>query len=120
MATEHVASGQWASFFQSFSRRHEGWLVKVEILGESIGAQVEVDSLPLSGISVEHDEGNPAVEITVQDKRGAHITHTVSDVRDVWVKTQDGADEALELAAVSAVTLITFRTAMMPDEVAGQ
>jgi len=119
MATEHVASGQWISFFQTFSRRHMGWLVKVEVLGERIGAQVEVDSLPLEGITLEHDEGNPSVEITVVDGEGVHITHMVSDVRDVWLKTEDGADQALELAAASAVTLVTFRSDEMPDAVVG-
>jgi hypothetical protein len=118
MATEHVASGQWISFFQSFSRRHAGWLVKVEVLGERIGAQVEVDSLPLEGITLEHDEGSPSVEITVVDRRGGHLTHMVSDVRDVWLKTEDGADQALELAAASAVTLVTFRSALVSDAVA--
>lgn len=119
MATEHVESVEWVSFFKSFSRRHEGWLVKVEVLGERIGAQVEVDSLPLEGISVDHDEGSSAVGITVQDSHGAHITHTVSNVHDVWLKTEGGADQALELAASSAVTLVTFRSASAPDAATG-
>lgn len=119
MATEHVATGQWVPFFQSFSRRHAGWLVKVEVLGETIGAQVEVDSLPLQGISVDDDEGKAAVEITVVDRQGAHVTHMVTGVLDVWLKTEDGADQALELAAMSAVTLVTFRSSVIPDSVAG-
>lgn len=118
MATEHVSTAEWMSFFQSFSRRHAGWLVKVEVLGERIGAQVEVDNLPLEGISYEHDGGNPAVEITVRDVRGAHITHTVADLYDVWLKTEDGADQALELETASTVTLVTFRSTMRSNSVA--
>ena len=36
-----IPEGDWRQFFDAFSRRHEGWLASVEILGSDIGQQVE-------------------------------------------------------------------------------
>ena len=91
----------------------------MEVLGEAVGAQVEVDNLPLEGITLEHDGGRPSIEITVASRSGAHITHMVSELDDVWVKTEEGADQALELCAASATTLVTFRSALRADAVDG-
>lgn len=50
----------WPSFFDSFSRKHQGWLATLEILGPDIGAQVEERELAFEGIT---DESNEAQAI---------------------------------------------------------
>ena len=53
MATQEIPRDEWREFFDGFSRRHEGWLVTVEVLGSDIGAQVEAYELPLVGVTAE-------------------------------------------------------------------
>ena len=36
-----IPRDEWAGFLDSFSRQHEGWLVRLEVPGAEIGAQVE-------------------------------------------------------------------------------
>jgi hypothetical protein len=38
---------EWAGYLDGFSRQHEGWLARVEVLGAEVGAQVEARELPL-------------------------------------------------------------------------
>ena len=41
MKTQEIPKNEWTGFFDSFSRKHEGWLVNLEIFGPDIGAQIE-------------------------------------------------------------------------------
>ena len=52
-----IPRGEWVKYLDGFSRRHEGWLVTVEVLGAEIGAQVEAQELPLEGITAELKAG---------------------------------------------------------------
>ena len=36
MKTKETPKNEWPEFFDSFSRKHEGWLVNVEILGRAL------------------------------------------------------------------------------------
>ena len=56
MKTREIPKEEWGGFFDNFSRRHEGWLVTLEILGPEIGAQIEERELALKGIVDEWDE----------------------------------------------------------------
>lgn len=115
MATLHVAPGDWASFCKAFSLAHTGWLVKLEVMGSRLGAQIEADGVPLEGISVEHDHGAPDIEITV-----GKVTHTIAHATNVWLKTSnEGADETLEIESPETVTLLTFRSALPSERVDG-
>ena len=111
---------EWPSFLDSFSRRHAGWLVNLEVLDPALGAQVEAAGVPLRGISVDHDHGPPALEITVGDRVRGEITHIIDRVSDMWLKAaENGSDETLEVQGRDGVVLITFRAAIRPEMVDG-
>ena len=125
MKTKEIPKNEWAEFFDGFSRKHEGWLVNVEILGPEIGAQVEVREMPLAGITDEwHEvEGNTIMIMTGAKPEG-HMTHSISHPMSVSLEQTDaGADAALAIKSNDGTTtLLRFRAAALPelmDAVAG-
>jgi hypothetical protein len=125
MQTKEIPKTEWTGFFDSFSRKHEGWLVNLEIFGPEIGAQVEQQHLALEGITDEWDEveGNTVIIMTGA-KPDAHITHSITHPTAVSLEqTDEGADAALAIKSNDGTTtLLRFRSAVLPelvDAVAG-
>ncbi|MGE0132990.1 MAG: DUF5335 family protein [Blastocatellales bacterium] len=110
-----IKQGQWAVFFDDFSKRNRSRATRVEIFGD-LGAQEEEHDLPLNGISVEETGPDaPQIEIMLGgaspgDPR--HLTHTIAHATRVLPKTSaDGRDEALEIEDASGVkTLLRFES----------
>jgi hypothetical protein len=125
MQTKEIPNNEWTGFFDSFSRKHEGWLVNLEIFGPEIGAQVEQQHLALEGITDEWDEvEGHTVIIMTGAKPDDHITHSITHPTAVSVEqTDDGADVALAIKSNDGTTtLLRFRSAVLPelvDAVAG-
>ena len=122
MQTQEIPRHEWNSFFDSFSRQHEGWLATLEVLGSDVGAQEEAHELPLEGVSVA-SETKKAESISISLGRTAedHISHTITKPEHVWLeKTDDGADAALEIeSADDSKTLLRFRSPVPPEFVDG-
>lgn len=120
MQTKEIPKNEWTPFFDSFSRKHEGWLVSLEIFGPEIGAQVEQRQLALEGIAHESDEveGN-TIMIMIGVKPDDHITHSISHPTAVSLEqTDEGADAALAIKSDDATTtLLRFRSAVLPEMV---
>jgi hypothetical protein len=82
----------WKAFFETFSRRHEGWLTSVEVYGSDIGERVEARSLPLEGISFDPGRGAHAVIlIMLGGTPHCHVTRSV--VRPVAVRMHRSEEE---------------------------
>lgn len=120
MQTRQIPKSEWAAFLDSFSRQHEGWLVKLEIFGPEIGAQVAETGLSLVGVTDEWDEvsGN-TITISAGTAPDSHITHPISHPTDVSVEqTEEGADVALSIKAADGTTaLLSFRATTLPETV---
>jgi hypothetical protein len=120
MQTKEIARTEWPSFFNSFSRAHEGWLATLEILGPDIGAQVEERELAFEGITDESDEahGN-TIMIMTGGRAENHVTHTITRPVEVSLeKTDEGADAALAIKSEDGVTaLLRFRSPVLPETV---
>ena len=117
--TIEIEPDDWSEFFDSFSRRHDGWLVTVELLAGTLGDQIEVENLPFRGITTDTRE-HRKLELRIADAAQRHLTHTIERPRRVWLKqSDDGADEVLEIEAEGAETLIHFRAAMPTEAVDG-
>lgn len=122
MQTREIPRDEWSTFFDAFSRSHEGWLATVEVLGRDIGAQVEANDLPLVGVTAELKGGETdTVSIIMGEATGDHITHTVTRPTHVRVEqTESGAVEALQVeSAEGSRTLLRFRSAVLPEMVDG-
>ena len=118
MKTKTIPRSEWPSFFDSFSRQHEGWLATLEIFATEIGAQVEERELTFEGIVHEYDEasGNQII-IMLGAKPDDHITHPIGRPTNVSLEqTDEGADVALGITSeVGAVALLRFRSPMLPE-----
>lgn len=118
MKATTIARNQWPSFFDGFSRRHEGWLVTLEVFQPEIGAQVEERDLALEGVTAELGNGGKGkIEIMIGGTPHHHITHIVLNPVEVSLEhTEDGANHALAIkSADDATTLLCFRPAMRPE-----
>lgn len=119
MATKEIPREAWTGFFDDFSRRHEGWLVTVEVLG-SVGAQVEARELPLLGITSDRDGGS-TISIMVGATPEGRATHIIGKPTHVRLEeAAAGVDRALQVESRSGeTTLISFRSAVAPEMVDG-
>lgn len=120
MQTKEIPKNEWTGFFDSFSRKHEGWRVSVEIFGSELGAQIEQREVALEGITDEWDEveGNTIMIMTGVKPEG-HITHSITHPTAVSLEqTDEGADVALAIKSNDGtMTLLRFRSAVLPEMV---
>ena len=121
MSTQEIGRDEWSAFFNGFSLRHQGWLVTVEVFGFDIGAQVEARELPLQGITAElKRSGEDVISIIVGNMSEGHVTHRiVAPTRVMLKRTEEGADEAVEIESAERTTLVRFRSAVPPEMVDG-
>jgi hypothetical protein len=120
--TREIPRSEWNSFFDRFSRQHEGWLATLEILGKDIGAQEEAHDLPLEGLSLASGENDTeAISIDLGNTPDDHVTHAVIEPAHVWLEqTAEGANAALEIEASDGTqTLLRFRSALPSEMVDG-
>lgn len=120
MQTRQIPKSEWPAFLDCFSRQHEGWLVKLEILNPDLGAQVEEKGLALAGLTDEWDEaeGN-TIMIMAGNKPDDHVTHWINNPTEVSLeRTDEGADVALSIKSADGTTaLLSFRAAVLPETV---
>lgn len=121
MITREVTRDEWTSFFNTFSKQHEGWLATLEILGDEVGAQKEAVELPFEGISLNAEDEAKSLTINFGKTAKDHVSHTVERPRHVWLKeTAEGAHHSLEIEEEgNQKTLLRFRSPVLPEFVDG-
>jgi hypothetical protein len=100
MQTREIPREEWRSFFEAFSRMHEGWPVTVEALGDDIGVQVEAAAIPLGEVTAENEpDGRCVINLILGGaETPSPVTHIIDDARRVFVEeTEDGMDVSLEI-----------------------
>lgn len=112
--TAEIPRNEWRNFFDRFSSVHEGWPVRVEILGEqSYG--LEATGVELEGVIADVRPQGAAISVVLgSDDR---LIHSVPDADQVYVtQSEEGADEALYIKSRGGFnTLITFRRPVLPQ-----
>jgi hypothetical protein len=105
--TREIPRDGWIEFLDAFSKRHEGSLVDVDVLGQ-LGAQKEASERPLEGVS--SDKGGRRIAIAVGPS--AHLVeHIIQDPSRLRVQEDRGADVALQIeSAAGETTLLTVRS----------
>jgi hypothetical protein len=121
MSTREVTRDEWSSFFDVFSKQHEGWIASLEVRGDEAGAQAEAVELPFEGISVNDKDEPQALVISLGGPAEGHVSHTVQRPRHVWLRqTEEGANDSLEIVEEgNQKTLLRFRSPMLPEFVDG-
>lgn len=121
MVTREIPRNEWTDFFDGFSRRHEGWLVTVQVLDREMGAQTEANDRPLRGIAADRGGSDPDIEIMVGRGPDDSLTHIVSHpVRVDVEETEEGAEAAIKIESRDeGTTLVQFRSTVLPETVDG-
>ena len=120
MSIEEIPRAQWNGFFDSFSRRHEGWLTSLELLEGTSGPQR--GPLSFEGISLNaRDDDTDSIVISLATSPVEHVTHMIDHPKRVMLqRTAEGANASLEIEAEDhARTLLRFRSPMLPELVDG-
>lgn len=104
---------EWRTFFDQFSRRHDGWLVSLDC--ERIG--VAFRELPLRGVVVDEY----AIEIFAHGPDGSHMTHVVQwPAAVISDETVEGGDVAVTITNEDGQrTAVVFRCAVPAEMVDG-
>ena len=111
MQTREIPRTEWPAFLNSFSSRHEGWVVNVEVFGPDIGAQIEGRGLKLQGLTDEWDQMNRnTIVIMAGTRSDDHVTRSISGPTEISLeKTDSGMDAALSITGEDGITtLLTF------------
>jgi Family of unknown function (DUF5335) len=121
MRTKEVTRNEWNSFFNIFSKQHEGWLATLEVFGDEIGAQTEAVELPFEGISLNSEDKTESLVINFGKPSADHVSHTVERPSHVWLReTDEGAHDSLEIEEEgNQKTLLRFRSPVLPELVDG-
>src|SRR5881394_2690214 len=116
MQTVVIPRADWRAKLDEFSTTHQGWRVSLELLEPNLGAQPEIDGLPLRGVTAEVDARESAITIAAGSKSG-QITHVIHTPMRVQLEKNDaGADMALEIESSDHVKAILRFTTPVPVE----
>jgi hypothetical protein len=121
MVTVEIPREGWRDALDEFTIVHDRWLVSLDVLGSDIGAQPEIEHMPLLGVSADRIDHDGTITISLARSRSAHFTHVIHDPTRVLVERTDvGADAALRIDAVDGTTtILRFRSAPLPETVDG-
>ena len=122
METREIPRDEWPSFFDIFSRQHEGWLATLEVVAQKVDAQPERRELPLKAISLTPTvDESTAIAIELGKTAEDHVKHPVIEPTHVWlIRTPEGANAALKIeSADKTQTMLRFRSAVLPEFVDG-
>jgi hypothetical protein len=110
ITTTEIARYEWGSFLDSLTHLHIDEPVSIEVLRADIGAQLQVENLPLDGITAELKQPRATITITAGSTPERHLAHVISDPVSVRLaRGSAGEDEALEIVdADRTVTLLFF------------
>lgn len=119
-STTEVPRAEWMSFCDSFTRKHEGWLVTIEVFGEEEGSGVEAAEMALEGVTADLHEGGDMITVMVGEP-DSRLSHAIANPTYVAVKqSEEGADESLCVRTrEGGTTLVSFRSPVRTDELDG-
>jgi hypothetical protein len=121
MRTVEIPRKAWTSTLDTFNAIHEGWLVSLDVLNATIGAQPEIDNLPLVGVTVEPGDHDGAITISAGSAAAGYVTHLIQAPSHVHIERRDdGADVALQIESADGTrAILRFRAAALPETVDG-
>jgi hypothetical protein len=115
-----IPSGEWESFLNGFSLKHDRWIATVEVIGASGEREVEIRERPFSGASYdEPGTGETRIIIGLSDEDPAnHLAHSVINPTSVSL-VGNNADDIKVKAADGSITIVRFVKAVDPGKPSG-
>ena len=121
MQTVEIPREAWVHKLNEFTRIHEGWLVSLDVLAGDLGAQPQINNLPLLGVSADPIDHDGTIAVSVARSASDHFTRIIEAVTGIQIeRTDDGADAALQIETADGTrTILRFRAAVLPETVDG-
>lgn len=120
MATQEIPKRYWTSFLQSFTRKHTGWLVRLETCSRAGSEGVEARDIALASIALEpkRPDGD---EIAVMLSGAGGLTHWVDRPESIELdEAENGAHHVLTIrSSDGSRTRLSFGATALPDRVNG-
>ncbi|MFJ8213448.1 DUF5335 family protein [Streptomyces sp. NPDC096033] len=100
----------WTSTLDEVTTAHEGELITIEVMDQSIGHQYEAERLPFSYVSYDHKGDAVIVAVGGQSPRyPVVLRHIVAHPKEIDVATVEVPEAAVRvLDQEDTATLITF------------
>jgi Family of unknown function (DUF5335) len=111
METREIPKESWIEFFDGFSKSHQGWVARVEVLGP-LGAQVEAEQRPLEGISADQDGKDIAITLGPPE---APVEHFVTKPTHVRIEQDAGAAAVQIESSEGDTTIVSLRPESPPE-----
>ena len=107
MSDVAIPRRQWSEFLESFSERHRGALVRMEIHDVETGEDVGSPYAPLESVELDtEDVGNPRINVTTESEHHL-ITHILFRPSQVTLHlTPGGTDEWLHIQSLNTSTTV--------------
>ena len=121
MRTIEIPRNDWMQWLNQFTQVHDRWLVSVEVLRPDLGAQLEIDTLPLIGISADRIDHDGTIAISVAGTTALHFTHVIHSGH-AYLRRANGQRRRRRTAIEShdgSTTILRFRVAAPPETVDG-
>ena len=121
LQTLEITRDEWLPFFDAFSGMHRGWLVTLEVRGESFDAEVRAAGVPFEEIAAEGGRDGDRISIVLRPNSADEINHVVESPAHVWLRQEEAlSDAALEIqSARGTTTLLKFTAADLPRPAEG-
>ena len=108
MENREISRDQWPEFFEELNRRQSSARVTLRVLHPELGAQVEVQDLPLTGIA--YDARARSIELLLGGRPGTNLEHDIARPERVEAQVKaDGTAIALDVRSEGGgQTLLEF------------
>ena len=112
MPTKEIFRTEWKTFFDDFTRYHQGWMARVQIFSQELGAQEEIQEMPFVAIIAEMKAGSKdCLEVIFGKTPESHISHTIVEPTRIQLESE-AMTEVLQIESASAGTfLLSFHHA---------
>jgi uncharacterized protein DUF5335 len=116
MSNVAIPSDDWKEFLDSFSERHRGRLVRIEIHDLQTEENVDSEFMRLNSIELDtEDPGNSRINVTVELDR-KEIKHVLFRPSRVTVQmSESSAEESLNVHSLNTSTTLRFRATVSGD-----
>ncbi len=108
MSTHALPPEEWQTFFDDFTRKHQGKLASIQLYGPGTLGKVEAKRLPFVGVAFEKKGSDASsVRVMLGDSTTDHITHEIPHADRVWSRpSAEDAGILLEVHGADDQTLV--------------
>src|SRR5438094_9751827 len=97
MSTRDIPKDRWCDELDTFSRQHEGWIVRVDVSGADGTTYTQARDLPLIGVSCDAAQSD-RIAIMTCNRVDDHLTHEIARTITHGIGATDaGAERGLHI-----------------------